>query len=426
VGGGRREVSRRGSAAGNSHEWYDDQAATVTADFGDLVELIAANRSRSMKDVSTLPPRGVTLFLCGDVMTGRGVDQILPQPSAPQLFEAYAGSAESYLELAEATTGPIARPVDAAYVWGHALCELERAQPQARIINLETAVTTSEDAWAGKGIHYRMHPGNVSCLTAARIDCCVLANNHVLDWGASGLVETLETLHRAGIHTAGAGRDEAEAAASATIDLPAGGRALVFAFGCESAGIPRQWKAGKGRAGVNILDDLSARAAERIGLQVRAQRRALDIAVVSLHWGGNWGYRIPAGHRAFAHMLIDAAGVDVVHGHSSHHPMGFEVYRDKLILYGCGDFLNDYEGIGGYQTYRSELTLMYFPTLDAATGSLERLLLVPMQIRHFRLNRAGDQDALWLEATLNREVRESGLTLERQADNALLLKRREK
>ena len=106
--------------------------------------------------------------------------------------------------------------------------------------------------------------------------------------------------------------------------------------------------------------------------------------------------------------------------------MGFEVYRDKLILYGCGDFLNDYEGIGGYQTYRSDLTLMYFPTLDAATGSLERLLLVPMQIRHFRLNRARDQDALWLEATLNREVREFGLTLERQADNALLLKRREK
>ena len=60
--------------------------------------------------------------------------------------------------------------------------------------------------------------------------------------------------------------------------------------------------------------------------------------------------------------------------------MGFEVYRGKLILYGCGDFLNDYEGIGGYQTFRSDLTLMYLPTLDA-TGSLERLVLVPMQIR---------------------------------------------
>jgi poly-gamma-glutamate synthesis protein (capsule biosynthesis protein) len=201
---------------------------------------------------------------------------------------------------------------------------------------------------------------------------------------------------------------------------------LVFAFACESAGVPRQWNAGKGRAGVNILENLSARTAERIGLQVSARKRAFDVAIVSLHWGSNWGYPIPAAHRAFAHMLIDAAGVDVVHGHSSHHPIGFEVYGDKLILYGCGDFLNDYEGIGGYETFRSDLALMYFPTLDAVTGSLERLVLVPMQIRHFCLNRAAQEDALWLEATLNREVGKFGLTLERQVDNALLLKRREK
>jgi len=105
--------------------------------------------------------------------------------------------------------------------------------------------------------------------------------------------------------------------------------------------------------------------------------------------------------------------------------MGFEVYRDKLIVYGCGDFLNDYEGIGGYQTFRSDLTLMYLPTLDA-TGSLEPGVGAHADSRHFRLNRAPEQDGLWLEARLNREVREFRLTLERQADNALLLKRREK
>ena len=205
-----------------------------------------------------------------------------------------------------------------------------------------------------------------------------------------------------------------------------GGRVLVFAFGCESAGAPREWEAGKGPAGVNFLDDLSARTAERVALQVSAGKRAFDIAIVSIHWGGNWGYHIPTSHHVFAHRLIDAAGVDVVHGHSSHHPMGFEVYRGKLILYGCGDFLNDYEGIGGYEGFRSDLTSMYFPTLDAASGSLSRLVLMPMRIRHFRLNRARESDVRWLETTLNREAGEFGLTLERQADNSLLLKRGEK
>jgi poly-gamma-glutamate synthesis protein (capsule biosynthesis protein) len=368
-----------------------------------------------------LEPRGVRLFLCGDVMTGRGVDQILPHPSAPHLFESGVRSAEVYVRIAEAATGPIPKPVDPAYVWGDVLGELDRVRPQARIINLETAVTTSEDAWAGKGIHYRMHPKNVDCLSAAGIDCCVLANNHVLDWGASGLLETLDTLHGVGIHTAGAGRDDAEAARPARIEVPGGGRVLVFAFACESAGVPIGWRAGKGRAGVGLLDDLSARTVERVALDVSGWKRPQDIAILSIHWGDNWGYRVPKGHRAFARALIDTAGVDLIHGHSSHHPLGFEVYQKKLVLYGCGDFLNDYEGIGGYEHFRSDLTLMYFPTLDAATGALSSLELMPMQIRHFRVNRAQEQDALWLETVLGREAGEFGMTLSRRADNALLL-----
>jgi len=169
----------------------------------------------------------VTLFLCGDVMTGRGIDQILPHPSKPQLYEPYMRSALGYVEIAERATGPIRRPVDFPYVWGDALAELDRVRPDARIINLETAVTAAEDAWPGKGIHYRMHPANVPCISAAKIDCCVLANNHVLDWGYRGLAETLDALRGAGMRTAGAGRDEAEAAAPAAIELPGKGRVLT-------------------------------------------------------------------------------------------------------------------------------------------------------------------------------------------------------
>jgi poly-gamma-glutamate capsule biosynthesis protein CapA/YwtB (metallophosphatase superfamily) len=77
-------------------------------------------------------------------MTGRGIDQVRPHWNAPLVF----------------------------------------------IVNLETSVSSSPEAWAGKEVHYWMHPENLPCLTAACLDCCVLANNHVLDWGYEGLRET--------------------------------------------------------------------------------------------------------------------------------------------------------------------------------------------------------------------------------------------
>ncbi len=343
------------------------------------------------------------LFLCGDVMTGRGIDQILPHPCEPHLFEPYLRSARGYVELAEEAHGPIRKPVDFAYIWGDSLAELERAAPHARIINLETAVTAAEDAWPGKGINYRMHPGNVPCLTAASIDCCVLANNHVLDWGHAGLQETLAALRGAGIVTAGAGSDEAEAAAPGVIDLGGGARVLVFAFGLESSGVPAEWAARKDRPGVSFLADLAPRTADAISERVAACKRAGDVAVASIHWGGNWGYDIPGGHQAFAHRLIDAGGIDLVHGHSSHNPLAIEVYRSKLILYGCGDFLNDYEGIWGHESYRPDLSFMFLPTIDRAHGELLSCALIPMQIRGFRVNRASRGDAAWLQRLLSRE-----------------------
>lgn len=363
-----------------------------------------------------------TLFLCGDVMTGRGIDQILPHPSKPHLYEAYMRSARGYVDLAERATGPIPRPVDFRYVWGDALGELERVRPDARIVNLETAVTVSEDAWPGKPIHYRMHPSNVGCLTAAQIDCCVLANNHVLDWGRRGLLETLDTLHREGVQTAGAGRGEGEAAAPAVLDLPGKGRVLVFAFGTEDSGVPEDWAAAGRRAGVSFLEDLSAERVAAIARRVRSRKRAGDLAVASIHWGANWSYAISTAQRVFAHRLIDAAGIDLLHGHSSHHVKGIELYHDKLILYGCGDFLNDYEGIGSHEGYRGDLSLMYFPTLDVATGRLVRLAMVPTQVRHFRVNRAPPQGAAWLEAMLNREGRCLNVQLDRLPDQSLLLR----
>ena len=247
----------------------------------------------------------VTLFLCGDVMTGRGIDQVLPHPSDPRICERYTKSAIEYVRLAERKNGSITKPVMHAYIWGAALGELERRAPDVRIINLETSIT-KQDEPAPKGINYRMNPENVPCIKAAGIDCCVLANNHMLDWGRAGCVETIESLHVAHIKTAGAGRDATQAASPAVLSTQHG-RVLVFAFGSMTSGIPDHWAATATKPGINLLHDLSDETARRIEQQVRAARRYNDIVVASVHWGSNWGYKIPPEQRAFAHKLIDEA-----------------------------------------------------------------------------------------------------------------------
>jgi poly-gamma-glutamate synthesis protein (capsule biosynthesis protein) len=322
------------------------------------------------------------------------------------------------VELAERANGPIPRPVDFSYIWGDALGELARARPDARIVNLETSVTRRDEYCVEKGINYRLHPDNAPCITAAGIDCCVLANNHVLDYGYAGLFETLETLARAGVRSAGAGRNLAAARAPAVIEIPSKGRVVVFAFGTESSGIPPSWAGTEERPGVSLLEDLSARTVDGIRDMVREVKGPRDIVVASIHWGGNWGFGVPEEHVRFGHGLIQA-GVDLVHGHSSHHVRPIEVFEGKLILYGCGDFLDDYEGITGYEEFRDDLTLMYFPSVDVLTGRLLDLCMTPMQIRRFRANRASVEGAGWLRDTLNRESRTFDVQLELRGDQRL-------
>ena len=363
----------------------------------------------------------ITMFLCGDVMTGRGIDQVLPHPGDPLLFESYIRSAAGYVELAELANGPIRKPVDYSYIWGDSFEVFARQMPHVRIVNLETSVTTSDDAWPNKPVHYRMHPKNVACLSAAEIDCCVLSNNHVLDWGYDGLNETVQTLRTVNIKTAGAGAFLPEAEAPAIIDVHGGGRVLVFGFGSESGGVPAQWGATNLKGGVNLIEDWSTATVQRIGKAVATEKRPGDIAVASIHWGPNWGYPIARAHVNFAHQLIDAAGIDVIHGHSSHHAKAIEIYQGKPVIYGCGDFINDYEGIGGHERFRGDLGVMYFVTLHAATGQLAKLTMVPTQLKQFRVHWASKDDARWFKRMLDRQGKQFDNQTQLNSDNTLSL-----
>jgi poly-gamma-glutamate synthesis protein (capsule biosynthesis protein) len=362
----------------------------------------------------------LTLFLCGDVMTGRGIDQVLPFPADPRLHEPHMKSSVDYVKLAEEANGSITRPADFSYIWGDALDIFRSEQPQIKLINLETAVTRSDTHWQSKDIHYKMSPENIGCLTAAGIDCCVLANNHMLDWGVAGLFDTLVTLDQAGIRHVGAGRSLDEAQQPAILPAGENTRVIMFGLGSTSSGIPIEWSARADRPGLNVIESQSGDPIFSVAREIGNVKKVGDVVVVSIHWGGNWGYEIPRSQKNLAHRLIDEAGVDIVHGHSSHHVKAIEVYHERLILYGCGDFINDYEGISGYEDFRGDLAVMYFVDLSSATGKLLNLRMIPTQVKRFRVNRASEIDTQWLEGLLNREGKRFRTGAKRNADNALL------
>ena len=361
----------------------------------------------------------LTLFLCGDVMTGRGVDQAFAESVDPTLHEPAVRDAGQYLELIEAVAGPIDEPIAPRRVWGEALDVLAARSPAAAVINVETAVTTSDERWRGKGIHYRMHPANVGVLELASTGtpgrgprvAAGLANNHVMDWGRAGLLETLSVLDSSPVlHGVGAGRDAAAARAPAVFDLAGGRRLLVFAYASLTSGAPAAWAADDHEPGVNLLPDYDDATLDRAAQHIQHHRRPGDLVVFSVHWGGNWGYDVPQRQQRFARGLIERGGVDLVHGHSAHHVKGLELHRGKLILHGLGDLITDYQGIAGHEAFQPHLSLMAFPTLNP-DGTLARLELVPMRLDALSLARAGRDDARRLRDTLAEHSRHAGIEL---------------
>jgi poly-gamma-glutamate synthesis protein (capsule biosynthesis protein) len=295
-----------------------------------------------------------------------------------------------------------------------------------RIVNLETPATSSGQP-EEKRYTFRMHPGNITLLQALALDVCSLANNHAMDWGRVGLLETLGVLASAGLRAAGAGRNLEEAQSPVVLEQPNGGRVLVFSLTLFGAGSPMSWRATQADPGLWVLPVFATGASDEVRDVIRRYRRERDIVVVSVHWGGNWGHYVSPLLQEFAHSLIDAGDLDLLHGHSSHHVKPIEVYKERLILYGCGDLINDYlrDDAGRrwqtrHEKYRPQLVLGYFAQLGAA-GELESLVMSPFSLERLRLERANLEDREWLREMLSREGLALGTGAELSADGTLRL-----
>lgn len=339
------------------------------------------------------------LFLSGDVMLGRGIDQILRYKNDPKIYESFVKDARHYVPQSMVTYTQPHRHVPDNYIWGDLVQEELYWLAILRIINLETSVTTSSKR-TPKPVLYKMHPGNVGVILAAKIDYCHLANNHVLDWGQEGLVETMQTLTHAHINFGGIGFNQVEASQPRFFHRN-NKRFVIFSYGDIDSGIPANWKATNQKIGVNVIDTHLFNTKKEVAEHISNFILPGDFIIVSIHWGSNWGYQVDPFHEEFAHYLIDHAKVDVIHGHSSHHFRPIEIYHGKLILYGCGDLVNDYEIIEnpGRSHYLPEISLTYFPSYHQ--DKLTDLVIIPYTVSQMQLKNVSEEKTETIAEKLN-------------------------
>ena len=282
----------------------------------------------------------LTLAFLGDLMLGRGVSRMLGDHT-PEWF------------------------------WGNVLTILR--QTDGVIANLEAPITTSNEQWrrSWKTFHFRADPAAIRILECGNVRFVCLANNHILDFGAPGLLDTLRALDAAGVHHAGAGRNAVEAAAPTVLELPGLKVGLIAATDNM-----RPFAAGPDRPGTNfiaIADEPGKLAwIDRSVSEVR--QAGAGLVVLSLHWGPNMRMTPPRHFRRFAHAAIDH-GVDVIHGHSAHVVQAIERHGGGIILYDTGNFIDDYWKFPFRQTTTSFVFL-----LDIEDGRSARLRMVPVHI----------------------------------------------
>jgi poly-gamma-glutamate capsule biosynthesis protein CapA/YwtB (metallophosphatase superfamily) len=266
------------------------------------------------------------------------------------------------------------------------------------IANLETALTTHETKWPDKVFNYRCHPENIRCLQEAKIDAVNLANNHSLDFCEEGLVETIQTLQTSGIQFTGATQSKTDESMIPTLlNLP---RQDSEEHNIHILGVsdhPSDW------AAVPNFNLIHYTAGSRQRLK-EAFTTSLEpsLKIVTIHWGPNYSWSPSPSIRSLAHFLVDECDVDIVHGHSSHHVQGVETYKGKLIIYGCGDFVDDY---AVKREFRNDLSALWRVTVTANDGcdngkrlKVKRLEVFPTRCQLFRTNllTEGDEDHRWV------------------------------
>lgn len=410
--------------------------------------------------------RSFTLTFVGDVMLGRLIDQLFPQHVENRHEQRVVSQ---FIERYPSVLGKGSYTPSSP--WGTTLPLLRNSD--LTLINLETSATTTNEPWPHKAFNYRMHPANVApILHTARIDYASLANNHTLDFGTEGLVETVWALRNARVAFGGAGETTNEAHKPAMLWLPRrrerdhhpqtqssqeeqqGPEYPIHVFSASDH--PRDWNivptfhlidySSATRVRLRMLlmsGDPASHSSLTTGEIERHNQPDEHIAgahhhhphrstpdpppalkIFSVHWGPNYSWNPSDRIRSLAHFLIDECDVDIVHGHSSHHVQGVERYHGKIIIYGCGDFVDDY---ALHEDYRNDLGAVWRVRVKEQTDDdgnraerrglvLDKLEIFPTRIDRFRatLLDTDDEDHIWVRKKIAALSRDLGTSVRKE------------
>lgn len=262
-----------------------------------------------------------------------------------------------------------ARPVMAERGYDYPFAKMLPYFSGAQIIfgNVEGPLTNRGTPEQDKTFVFRSPPGKVSAaLKAAGFNVVSLANNHTLDYGADGLLQTIETLDATGIQHTGAGANLAAARQPALI-LVNGLKVAVLSY---SMTLPENFFAGPDKAGTAFGHEAHVRA------DVMAAREQAGIVLVSFHWGQEGKTTLRDYQTRLGHIAIDA-GASAVIGHHPHILQGIEQYKDGLILYSLGNFT-----FGSYsmRSARSAVAQLRF-----RNARLHSVRLFPINVNNFEV-----------------------------------------
>ncbi|CAI5958801.1 unnamed protein product [Closterium sp. NIES-65] len=284
---------------------------------------------------------------------------------------------------------------------------------------------------------------SIPILLEITIDVCSLANNHVLDFQAQGMHETMESLTRVDIRFAGCGRNLAEASAPAFITLPGGNSSLppIQLALFSAADHFKYWAATEDSPGIHLIDPERVTDADlhRIACLVAAAKEPSQtttagepvpsaaaeataaaaeaagslptrtLAVVCMHWGPNYAWHPSPAIRRLAHALIDRCGANLVIGTSAHHIQGVEFHHGAPILYSCGDFIDDY---AVDEEYRNDLSFLFHLHLDPVSCCFTSISLFPNAIRRLQASvHVSLEERRWLYSHMRQLCAAMGTTV---------------
>ncbi|MEB3100267.1 CapA family protein [Ferviditalea candida] len=280
------------------------QQAATPASFPDKAGKLPSTDKQTSSSEDVQPAGGevsprngqVSLALVGDVLLGSKVGNLLKQNGYDYPYE----FVRPYLQ-----------------------------KPDLTVANLETPVTAG-GAPQEKEYVYRTSPQALPALAEAGFDLVNLANNHVLDYGQQGLLDTFDHLDAAQIGFFGAGRDAGEAFAAKYVEV--NGVKLAF-LGFSNVVPDGSWKAGSGHPGVADSYDYRKPVAA-----IQEAKKRADLVIVFNHWGKDRTYQPEKYQAELAHRFVDA-GADLVVGSHPHVLQGFEQYGGKWIVYSLGNFI---------------------------------------------------------------------------------------